>query len=43
LKITPRHIQEISNTSEVTISKCYKKMDTVKHQLIPAMLYSKYS
>lgn len=43
LKITPRHIHEISNTSEVTISKCYKKMDKVKEQLIPSCMYAKYS
>jgi transcription initiation factor TFIIB len=43
LKITPRHIHEISNTSEVTISKCYKKMDAVKQMLIPKVMYTKYS
>lgn len=43
LKITPRHIHTISDTSEVTISKCYKKMDKVKQQLIPSRMYSKYS
>ena len=35
-------IHDISDTSEVTINKCYKKIDAVKSLLIPPGLYSKY-
>lgn len=42
LSITTKQIHEISDTSEVTINKCYKKIDAMKHLLIPPGLYAKY-
>jgi transcription initiation factor TFIIB len=42
LSITTKQIHDISDTSEVTINKCYKKIDTMKHLLIPPGLYTKY-
>lgn len=35
LNITKKEIQLISDTSEVTINKCYRKIDTLKKDLIP--------
>jgi len=35
LNITKKEIQYISDTSEVTINKCYRKIDTLKKELIP--------
>ena len=35
LNITKKDIQLISDTSEVTINKCYRKIDTMKKDLIP--------
>ena len=42
LSITTKQIHDISDTSEVTINKCYKKIDAVKSLLIPPGLYAKY-
>ena len=42
LNISERDIQTISVTSGVTITKCSRKMDTIKEQLIPPVLYLKY-
>ena len=36
LNITKKDIQFISDTSEVTINKCYRKIDTLKKELIPS-------
>jgi transcription initiation factor TFIIB len=36
LSITKKEIQLISDTSEVTINKCYRKIDTLKKELIPS-------
>ena len=35
LNITKKDIQTISDTSEVTINKCFRKIDMLKHELIP--------
>ena len=43
LNISKRYINQISEISEVTINKCYKKMITFKNKLIPASLVSKYN
>lgn len=42
LNITEKNIQLISDTSGVTINKCCRKMDSIKTQLIPSMMYAKY-
>tara|TARA_B110000305_G_C19448869_1_gene646546 strand:- start:1735 stop:2784 length:1050 start_codon:yes stop_codon:yes gene_type:complete len=43
LNITKKDINIISEISEVTINKCYKKMEKIKTILIPSLLYQKYS
>lgn len=42
LNITQKDIQQISDTSEVTITKCYRKIDSIKHLIIPKIMYEKY-
>jgi transcription initiation factor TFIIB len=42
LNITEQDIELISHTSGVTINKCCRKMETIKHQLIPSSIYAKY-
>ena len=42
LNISEKDIQQISDTSSVTINKCCRKMDSVKSQLIPSSIYVKY-
>ena len=42
LGITKRDIQLVSDISEVTVNKCYKKISTLKDQLIPPTIYQKY-
>jgi len=41
--ISKTQIYEISNISEVTINKCYKKLEQYKEQLIPPVILKKYS
>jgi transcription initiation factor TFIIB len=40
--ITKQDIRLISDISEVTINKCFKKIDSFKHQLLPPQIYEKY-
>jgi transcription initiation factor TFIIB len=42
LNISKQDIKKICGVSEVTINKCYKKMEVIKEQLIPACLIDKY-
>jgi len=42
LNITKRDIQMMSDTSEVTINKCYRKIDTMKESLIPPSFYQRH-
>jgi len=42
LDISDQRIKTISDTSEVTIIKCYRKIDTLKKTLIPLNMYEKY-
>lgn len=42
LNITKYDIFQVSNISEVTINKCYKKLIQHKEQLIPVVLLKKY-
>ncbi len=39
LGISQKQIQSISDTSEVTITKCYRKIDAIKETLIPLNFY----
>ena len=42
LNISKKNVNSISEISEVTINKCYKKLDSIKEQLIPKTLLNKY-
>jgi transcription initiation factor TFIIB len=42
LNLTKSDIQTITYTSEVTINKCYQKINLLKHSLIPSNIYAKY-
>ena len=41
LNISKKYINQISEISEVTINKCYKKMITFKNKLLPEVLLRK--
>jgi len=43
LNVTKRQVNTISEISEVTINKCFKKLDTIKNELIPKKLLDKYT
>jgi len=43
LSISKTDIKNICGVSEVTINKCYKKMELMKHTLIPEMILRKYT
>ena len=42
LNISKQAIYNVSEISEVTINKCYKKLDLIKIQLIPQVIINKY-
>ena len=42
LNITKKNIYNVSQISEVTINKCYKKLDAIKNKLIPKQVLRKY-
>ena len=42
LSISKSDVKQICGVSEVTINKCYKKMDIIKDKLIPSVIYQKY-
>jgi transcription initiation factor TFIIIB Brf1 subunit/transcription initiation factor TFIIB len=43
LNISKKDVNKISETSEVTINKCYKKLESIKENLIPRVILEKYS
>jgi transcription initiation factor TFIIIB Brf1 subunit/transcription initiation factor TFIIB len=43
LNISKKNVNIISEISEVTINKCYKKLDLIKSQLIPKIIHDKYN
>jgi transcription initiation factor TFIIIB Brf1 subunit/transcription initiation factor TFIIB len=43
LNVSKRDVKNVSEISEVTINKCYKKLEKIKEQLIPDMILKKYS
>jgi len=43
LSITKSNVKQICGVSEVTINKCYKKMEHIKDQLIPNSIKQKYA
>jgi len=42
LNISKRDVKNVSETSEVTINKCYKKLEKIKEDLVPAAILKKY-
>ena len=43
LNISKKNVNKISEISEVTINKCYKKLDSMRSQLIPRVILDKYT
>ena len=43
LNISKRDVKNVSEISEVTINKCFKKIEKMKNELIPAVILKKYS
>lgn len=43
LNVSKKAINKITEISEVTINKCYKKLDIIKEQLVPKTIYNKYN
>ena len=43
LNISKKQVNTHSEISEVTINKCYKKLDKIKNTLIPNSIINKYS
>jgi transcription initiation factor TFIIIB Brf1 subunit/transcription initiation factor TFIIB len=45
LNISKRDVKNVSETSEVTINKCYKKLEkiTKDDNIIPAAIFKKYN
>ena len=43
LNITKRDVKNVSEISEVTINKCFKKIEKLKDELVPAVILKKYS
>jgi transcription initiation factor TFIIIB Brf1 subunit/transcription initiation factor TFIIB len=43
LNVTKKDVKIISEISEVTINKCYKKLEKIKETLIPACITNKYA
>jgi transcription initiation factor TFIIIB Brf1 subunit/transcription initiation factor TFIIB len=42
LNISKKDIKNTSEISEVTINKCYKKIDKIKEELVPTVILKKY-
>jgi len=43
LNITKQEVKVVCGVSEVTINKCFKKLDAIRDQLIPSSILMKYS
>ena len=43
LNVSKREVKSISEISEVTINKCYKKLEKMTEELIPSVILSKYT
>ena len=43
LNVSKKNVNTVSEISEVTINKCYKKLDKIKHELIPGVIIKKYA
>lgn len=43
LNLCKKDVKQVSEISEVTINKCYKKIETLKDKLIPKVIIDKYN
>ena len=43
LNVSKKNVNKVSEISEVTINKCYKKLELIKEQLLPEIIIQKYS
>jgi len=43
LNVSKKDVKNVSETSEVTINKCYKKLEKIKEVILPAIILKKYS
>jgi len=43
LNVSKKNVNTVSEISEVTINKCYKKLDKIRNDLIPGVIIKKYS
>tara|TARA_B100000963_G_scaffold84091_1_gene71658 strand:+ start:3093 stop:4157 length:1065 start_codon:yes stop_codon:yes gene_type:complete len=43
LNVSKKNVNKCSEISEVTINKCYKKLDKIKEDLIPQIILKKYA
>ena len=43
LNVSKKNVNLASNTSEVTINKCYKKLEKFKDKIIPSVIIKKYN
>lgn len=43
LNVSKKNVNKCSEISEVTINKCYKKLDKLKEELIPKIILKKYT
>jgi transcription initiation factor TFIIB len=43
LNVSKREVKSISEISEVTINKCYKKLEKMTEELVPSVILGKYS
>ena len=43
LNISKRDVKNISEISEVTINKCFKKLEKMKDELLPSVILKKYA
>ena len=42
LNVSKKEVKNVSEISEVTINKCYKKIEKIKDQLVPLVILKKY-
>ena len=43
MQVSKQDIKNISGVSEVTINKCFKKLDSKKYDLLPRAIIQKYN
>ena len=43
LNVSKKNVNNVSEISEVTINKCYKKLDKIRNDLIPGVIIKKYA